>query len=66
MMYEFILQYIVLITGWADMLESLNKDDMGIDFIISKPIKYNKLSTIVKETLLKESPEAVESFKITP
>jgi hypothetical protein len=65
-MYEFILQYIVLITGWADMLESLNKDDMGIDFIISKPIKYNKLSTIVKETLLKESPEAVESFKITP
>ena len=66
MMYEFILQYIVLITGWADMLDSLNKDDMGIDFIISKPIKYNKLSTIVKETLLKESPEAVESFKITP
>ena len=65
-MYEFILQCVVLITGWADMLDSLNKDDMGIDFIISKPIKYNKLSTIVKETLLKESPEAVESFKITP
>ena len=48
-----------LITGWADMLDSLNQDDMGIDFIISKPIKYKKLSTIVKETLLKESEETV-------
>ena len=41
------------------MLDSLNQDDMGIDFIISKPIKYKKLSTIVKETLLKESEETV-------
>jgi len=48
-----------LITGWADMLDSLNKDDMGVDFIISKPIKYNKLSTVVKETLLKEPEETV-------
>jgi FixJ family two-component response regulator len=66
MMYEFILQCVVLITGWADILDSLNKDDMGIDFIISKPIKYKKLSTLVKETLLKESSNAVESSKITP
>ena len=48
-----------LITGWADMLDSLNKDDMGVDFIICKPIKYKKLSTIVKETLLKEPEEIV-------
>ena len=58
-MHKFIFQYNVLITGWADMLDSLNQDDMGIDFIISKPIKYKKLSTIVKETLLKESGETV-------
>ena len=41
------------------MLDSLNKDDMGVDFIICKPIKYKKLSTIVKETLLKEPEEIV-------
>jgi len=55
-----------LITGWADMLDSLNKDDMGVDFIISKPIKYKKLSTIVKETLLKEPQDTFESSKVTP
>jgi PAS domain S-box-containing protein len=50
-----------LITGWADMLDSLNQDDMGIDFIISKPIKYKKLSTTVKETLLNESQDRVQN-----
>ncbi len=55
-----------LITGWADMLDSLNKDDMGVDFIISKPIEYKKLSIIVQETLLNESQNTVESTKATP
>ena len=61
MMHKFIFQYNVLITGWADMLDSLNQDDMGIDFIISKPIKYKKLSTTVKETLLNESQDRVQN-----
>jgi len=43
------------------MLDSLNQDDMGIDFIISKPIKYKKLSTTVKETLLNESQDRVQN-----
>jgi PAS domain S-box-containing protein len=55
-----------LITGWADMLDSLNKDDMGVDFIVSKPIKYKQLSTIIKETLLNETQEAVENSKYMP
>ena len=55
-----------LITGWADMLDSLNKDDMGVDFIVSKPIKYKHLSTIIKETLLNETQEAVENTKYMP
>ena len=55
-----------LITGWADMLDSLNKDDMGVDFIVSKPIKYKQLSTIIKETLLNETQEAVENTKYMP
>ena len=55
-----------LITGWADMLDSLNKDDMGVDFIVSKPIKYKHLSTIIKETLLNETQEAVENSKYMP
>ncbi len=44
-----------LVTGWADMLESLNKDNVSADFVIGKPIRYNELSLLVKETLLKES-----------
>lgn len=55
-----------LITGWADMLDSLNNDDIGVDFIISKPIKYKRLSTLVKETLLKESQETVGYSEIAP
>ncbi len=55
-----------LITGWADMLDSLNKNDMGVDFIVSKPIKYNKLSTIVKEILLNKSQDTIESDRMTP
>ena len=55
-----------LITGWADMLDSLNKDDMGVDFIVSKPIKYKQLSTIIKETLLNETQEAVGNSKYMP
>ena len=48
------------------MLDSLNKDDMGVDFIVSKPIKYKHLSTIIKETLLNETQEAVENTKYMP
>ena len=55
-----------LITGWADMLDSLNKDDMGVDFIVSKPIKYKQLSTIIKETLLNVTQEAVGKSKYMP
>jgi len=55
-----------LITGWADMLDSLNKDDMGVDFIVSKPIKYKQLSTIIKETLLNVTQEAVGNSKYMP
>ena len=55
-----------LITGWADMLDSLKKDDMGVDFVISKPIKYQKLSTIVKEVLLDESQDAVDNSRFIP
>ena len=55
-----------LITGWADMLDSLNKDDMGVDFIVSKPIKYKQLSTIIKETLLNVTQESVGNSKYMP
>ena len=55
-----------LITGWADMLDSLNKEDMGVDFIVSKPIKYKQLSTIIKETLLNVTQEAVGNSKYMP
>lgn len=43
-----------LITGWAEMLDSLKRDDMDVDFVINKPINLRKLSSLVKETLLKE------------
>ncbi len=48
-----------LITGWADMLDSLKEDDFGVDFVISKPIKFRKLSTLIKETLLGKSEDTV-------
>ncbi len=49
-----------LITGWADMLDSLKEDDLGVDFVISKPIKFRKFSTLIKETLLKESQAVIK------
>ena len=55
-----------LITGWADMLDSLNKDEMGVDFIVSKPIKYKQLSAIIKETLLNETQEVVGDSNYIP
>ncbi|MBT6046787.1 MAG: response regulator [Candidatus Scalindua sp.] len=49
-----------LITGWADILDSLKNNDLGVDFVISKPINFERLSNLVMETLLKESQETVE------
>ncbi|MGR3303285.1 MAG: hybrid sensor histidine kinase/response regulator, partial [Candidatus Scalindua sp.] len=40
-----------LITGWVDMLESLKNEDMGVDFIVSKPIDFSILSVRIKEAL---------------
>jgi PAS domain S-box-containing protein len=55
-----------LITGWADILDSLKKDDLGVDFVISKPISLEKLSTIIKQTLLNETEKADEDSKFIP
>jgi PAS domain S-box-containing protein len=43
-----------LITGWVDMLESLKNEDMGVDFVVSKPINFSILSGHIIETLMIE------------
>lgn len=55
-----------LITGWAEMLDSLKSDDIGVDFVISKPINFKKFSSLVKETLLKESQDIDANSAFTP
>ncbi len=44
-----------LITGWVDMLESLKNEDMGVDFVVSKPIDFSILSERIKKALMIES-----------
>lgn len=43
-----------LITGWADKIESLKNEDMGVDFVVSKPIDFSILSGHIKEALIIE------------
>lgn len=48
-----------LITGWVDMLKSLKNEDMGVDFIVSKPIDFSILSGRIKEALMIETLDTV-------
>ena len=48
-----------LITGWADMLKPIKNEDMGVDFVVSKPIDFMRLSAFIEETLVAESQDRI-------
>lgn len=40
-----------VITGWADIVETINKEKDGVDFAVSKPIDFQRLSVLIREAL---------------
>ncbi|MFQ5957409.1 MAG: ATP-binding protein, partial [Candidatus Brocadiales bacterium] len=40
-----------LITGWGTMFENLKKDELGVDFVVKKPIEFSELSRLIESVL---------------
>jgi CheY-like chemotaxis protein len=40
-----------LITGWSDKIETINKEDLKVDFIIKKPFDFSELSRHISDAI---------------
>ncbi|MGR3302800.1 MAG: response regulator [Candidatus Scalindua sp.] len=40
-----------IITGWNDLISVKQREDMKIDFIVEKPVKFSELTKLINGTL---------------